>query len=104
MGCNKTLCDELERIHVRAAKIIYRLDLCILAEDVLNTLKWQPANRNSLFGDTVKKIFHFPLLEIFSPFPQTENLFTGYLMEAFGAYFSHMLLRVHALPTKTLIS
>ena len=77
MGCNKTLCDELERIHVRAAKIIYRLDWCTLAEDVLNTFKWQPANRNSLFGDTVKKIFHFPLLEIFSPFPKQRDCSQG---------------------------
>ena len=51
-----------------------------------------------------EKIFPFPLLAIFSPFPQTESLFTGYQIEAFGAYFSHMLLRAHALLTKTLIS
>ena len=30
----------------------------------------------------------FPLLAIFSPFPRTENLFTGYQMEGFEAYFS----------------
>ena len=45
-----------------------------------------------------EKIFPFPLLAIFSPFPQTERLFTGYQMEAFKAYFSHMLLRAHAPP------
>ena len=70
MGCNKTLCDELERIHVRAAKIIYRLDRCTLAEDVLNTFKWQPANRNSLFGDTVKKSFPSLSSRFFHPFPK----------------------------------
>ena len=51
-----------------------------------------------------EKILPFPLLAIFSPFPQTESLFTGYQMEAFEEYFSHMLLREHALSTKTLIS
>ena len=51
-----------------------------------------------------EKILPFPLLAIFSPFPKTESLFTGYQMEAFEEYFLHMLLRAHALPTKTLIS
>ena len=51
-----------------------------------------------------EKILPFPLLAIFLPFPQTESLFTGYQMKAFEEYFSHMLLRAHALPTKTLIS
>ena len=51
-----------------------------------------------------EKILPFPLLAICSPFPQTESLFTGYQMEAFEEYSSHMLLRAHALPNKTLIS
>ena len=50
-----------------------------------------------------EKILPLPLLAIFSPFPQTESLFTGYQMEAFEEYFSHMLLQAHALPNKTLI-
>ena len=51
-----------------------------------------------------EKTLPFPLLAILSPFPQTESQFTGYQMEAFEKYFSHMLLRAYDFPTKTLIS
>ena len=39
-----------------------------------------------------EQILPFPLLAIFSPFPQTESLFTGYQMEAFEEYFSHVTM------------
>ena len=39
-SCGKTLMDEIEKVHVRAAKIIYGLDWCTPSEQVLATAKW----------------------------------------------------------------
>ena len=43
VSCNKTLFDKLERLHMRAARIIFGLDWCMPTEVVvLNTVKWRP--------------------------------------------------------------
>ena len=41
-SCNKTLFDELEGLHTRATRIIFRLDWRMPTEVVLNTVKWKP--------------------------------------------------------------
>ena len=39
-SCGKTLMDEIERIHVRAAKIIYKLDWSTPSDQVLVKANW----------------------------------------------------------------
>ena len=43
-SCGKTLFDELERIHVRAAKVIFGLDWYNAGKDVLAKAKWFTLN------------------------------------------------------------
>ena len=43
-SCGKTLFDELERIHVRSAKVIFGLDWYTSGKDVLAKVKWFTLN------------------------------------------------------------
>ena len=43
-SCGKTMFSELEKIHVRAAKIIHNLDWYTPSVDVLAQVKWNTIN------------------------------------------------------------
>jgi hypothetical protein len=43
-SCGKTLVDELEKLHVRAAKIIFGFDWNTSGKDVINKAKWSTLN------------------------------------------------------------
>ena len=80
-SCGKTLFDELERIHVRAAKVIYKLDLQTPTEDVLAQTNWKP----------LEKLYSQRLLFL------AQNCYNGYspipLLSLFAKYFSNYNLR-----------
>ena len=72
---------ELERIHVRAAKVIYKLDLQTPTEDVLAQTNWKP----------LEKLYSQRLLFL------AQNCYYGYspipLQSLFAKYFSNYNLR-----------
>ena len=63
-SCGKCLFDELERIHIRAAKIIYGMAWCTPSDEVLVNCNWF----------TIKRSYEFRLL---SP-ELVKQLFTKY--------------------------
>ena len=73
-SCGKCLFDKLERIHIRAAKIIYGMDWCTPSNKVLVNCNWF----------TIKHLYEFRLLLLahrcfydLSPEP-VKQLFTKY--------------------------